>query len=423
MSDNKHNDPLEQFFRKKAKEYDIQYKEEDWLKLEERLDSHDKQSTDRNWRYMAAAAVLILFSVLAFITYQQQQKINQLNERLSEAENTTNIPNPIQEISPEEPAKSSENSDNSQRPPEQNDNLTTNTQPPVIADDEPNQKQEGSSIDRNAERTFAREENQQSIPLASITERNLVVTSAKTSPGVDGRSPAISAIKPLEFNAKRTTMEKPEEYTPSSTPKNALALQRSPKFSVGLLAGPDLSTVGGVSNFYDPGHKLGLILEYNINQNFAISVGALRSNVRYTASGNEYQPPQDYWTYNTAPDQTVAQCILIDIPISLKYNVLHFKESRVYATAGVSSYIMLDEEYRFNYDYNQPGLRQEWHERTGTRHWMSNATLSIGYELDVMRNMSIRAEPFLKVPLREVGWGNVKLYSVGSFISLNYNIY
>jgi hypothetical protein len=32
-------------------------------------------------------------------------------------------------------------------------------------------------------------------------------------------------------------------------------------------------------------------------------------------------------------------------------------------------------------------------------------------------HLSLSAEPFIRVPIREVGWGNVKLYSVGSFVS------
>lgn len=420
MADNQHNDPLEQFFRKKAEEYDIQYKEEDWLKLEDRLDTLDEQRKDRKWRRLVAAAVIILFSLLAYFTYQQQQKINQLNERLSNAENVTDQPKSISPDNADEPTN--EKGQQQQLASENDNNLTDRTEDPLAVSGESPSKQKDSKPE-SSKKTFA-SGIQENIPLAQITENYLVTTSAKSSPGVDGRFPAISAIQPPKFNTNTSSVEKPQTNTSiTSAQKNSIALRSSPRFSVGILAGPDMSTVGGISNFYNPGHKFGLTFEYNINRNFAVSVGALRSKVRYTASGNEYQPPTSYGSYGTVLDETIGECILIDIPISIKYNFLHFSESRIYATAGLSSYIMLDEEYRFNYENNQPGLQQRWHERTGTRHWMSNATVSIGYELDVMRNLSIRAEPFLKIPLQEVGWGNVKLYSVGSFVSLNYNIY
>ncbi len=84
---------------------------------------------------------------------------------------------------------------------------------------------------------------------------------------------------------------------------------------------------------------------------------------------------------------------------------------------------MLNEDYQFKYNSYASGQQQSWQERTGTRQWMSNAVFSLGYEMDLRKNISLRVEPFIKVPMREVGWGKVKLYSMGSFISVNYNIF
>jgi hypothetical protein len=84
---------------------------------------------------------------------------------------------------------------------------------------------------------------------------------------------------------------------------------------------------------------------------------------------------------------------------------------------------MLNEEYRFDYGYGNSSKRaQKWSARTGTRHLMSNASLSLGYEFDIRRKWSLRAEPYLKVPLQKVGWGNVRLYSTGITFSLNYDL-
>jgi hypothetical protein len=81
---------------------------------------------------------------------------------------------------------------------------------------------------------------------------------------------------------------------------------------------------------------------------------------------------------------------------------------------------MLNEEYQFDYYGNENGLAQNWSGKTGTSHWASNAAFSIGFEYDINSTLSLRAEPFVRVPLKEIGWGNVELYSLGSFISLNY---
>lgn len=423
MADNQYNDPLERFFRKKAGEYNIQYNEKDWLKLESRLDKADSnRANQRRWQ-LAAAAVLLLFSVLGYITYEQQQKINQLNERLTNAENIGNLPNEAEGILIEPPSPQNKEEDNRQEPPQNIAGAITGSENSVIASDETSGLPSDFSEEREYEEVFTSQHNEQTIQLANIRENSLAATLAKFSPGVDGRSPAISAITPPNFNASISGLTKNPEEGSLIAAKNSRIPQTS-RFTVGVLLGPDISTVGGLSDFYDPGHKIGMTLEYNITQNLALSVGALHSKVRYKASGNEYQPPQSYWSYGVAPDHTIGECILIDIPITLKYDFLHFHQSRLYATAGASSYIMLDEDYRFNYgSNNSSGLQQRWHKRTGTPHWMSNATLSVGYEYDLSQTLSIRAEPFLRIPLQEVGWGNVKLYSMGSFISLNYNFH
>ncbi|MDX1638828.1 MAG: hypothetical protein R3281_12715, partial [Balneolaceae bacterium] len=58
-----HNDPIEELFREKAGEFDIRYREEDWLKLENRLDKMDaRRSRMRRWGWVAAAC-LLLFSL------------------------------------------------------------------------------------------------------------------------------------------------------------------------------------------------------------------------------------------------------------------------------------------------------------------------------------------------------------------------
>jgi hypothetical protein len=424
MSEKEHNNnSIEQFFRRKAKASDIAYHEDDWLNLETSLDKSDRHYANRRRRRIAAAAVILLFAILGYFTYQQQQKINQLSKQLSNSEDITSLPNTIPEIIPDRttPENDTENDQSSVAHDETEPEAISEY--PVATSDQ----QSSSESDNEANITLGNpditKENQQNS-LTNITESSLVVTIAKASPGFDGRSPAISAIKPAKIEASQKEVDTKSQTSPSSSTFNSsetvLADREESRFSLGVLVGPDISTVGGISNFSNLGHKIGFSFEYKITKDLAFSTGAQRTNVRYTAPGGEYRLPDGYLPYGTVPGEIAAQCILIDIPLSLTYDFLHFSKSRMYATAGLSSYVMLDEDYRFNYENSQPGLPERWHEQTGTRHWMSNATISVGYEWDLQHNISLRAEPFLKVPLKEVGWGNVNLYSMGSFFSINY---
>ncbi|PAU93828.1 hypothetical protein CK503_09140 [Aliifodinibius salipaludis] len=423
MGNEQHNDPLEEFFRKKVREYDIEYKEEDWRKLESRLDAKGANKDSQNYwkRYITAAAVILLFSVLGYYTYHQQQKINQLNERITRSEQTANPQNGPLGISPDELFYFSFPDNPSYTLPEDRSNVDQS--PENIADVSQNNRYESQRDDNtnnNSQRQLAIADSyQEPIDLATLSE-SAKLSTGDIRVGIEALGFASNNLTPTNTLYRSTFVNN----TPTSSNVFNQPLERqSPQLTVGLMGGPDISTVGGISDFYDPGYKIGLSVEYHISKNFALSVGAIHSKVQYTAGGNDYNPPEGYWSYGGAPQETVGRCLLIDIPISLKYNLMHFHNSKLFVTGGASSYIMLNEDYQFQYNSYSTGQQQRWQERTGTRHWMSNAVLSLGYEMDLRKNISLRVEPFIKVPMREVGWGNVKLYSMGSFISVNYNIF
>lgn len=413
MSDSNQNDPLEKFFQKKAGEYNISYQEKDWRSLEKRLDAVDTQHAARRKRYIAAAVILIAFSAMAYFTYQNQQQIDSLNKQLAQTEELSNPPanNHNRETGQKEPGtpkKGEEQLDESSNISSPNDQKVSVTE--SIPGQNTVNKKSSPSVERSALDHLA---------VNSVDCLNCPLTDYHMRFMVDQ-----SGIAPVQLQKsarKEATEKRKTDITLSQSPD--LATDDGPRASIGLVAGPDLSTVGGLSNFYDPGFKIGFTFDYNINENFAISVGAIRSNVRYTAEGQEYTPPKGYWDYGIQASQAYGQCILIDIPLNLTYRFMHFDHSRLYASAGMSSYIMISEDYQFQYATNQPGLPRGWKAETGTKHYFSNASFSVGYEVDISRNLSIRAEPFLRIPVKEVGWGNVNLFSVGSLVSLNYQLY
>ncbi|MDZ7660267.1 outer membrane beta-barrel protein [Fodinibius sp.] len=426
MANEQHNDPLEEFFRKKVREYDIEYKEEDWLKLESRLDAAEADNKQHNYwkRYSAAAAIILLFSILAYYTYQQQQRIDQLNERLTRSEQVKNPQNGPLEILPDGLFDFSFPNNPSDTRSEQT--LNTKQSSGNIAEtteNNPGNSQNERNSNEESQQQFSTSDSyQQSIALAKLSESAQLSARDMYTDFETSDFTSNNLNPPNTIDRSTNTSYIPESSNKFNT-QNQLPGRQTPRLTVGLMGGPDISTAGGISDFYDPGYKIGLSVEYNLTKNLALSVGAIHSKVQYTASGNDYSPPEGYWSYGGAPEETIGKCLLIDIPISLKYNVLHFDHSRLFATGGFSSYIMLNEDYRFTYDGYSSGQPQRWQERTGTRHWMSNAVFSLGYEVDLRKDISLRIEPFIKVPMQEVGWGNVKLYSMGSFISVNYNIF
>lgn len=421
MSDTNNQDPLEEFFQKKSKDYNISYSEEDWKSLEGRLDALDAQYAARRRRRLAAAAVLIIFSLLSYFIFQNYREINSLNEQLSrqqQQENTVAPPDTLAEN------KTSEET----RP-----NLADMTDP----------EQRNSDAGKSGEKSIANNGELQDQNLASAEQTGQITTGFQTVShnltvtelGCEDCKlsqtvlPADNEPNPSAYQAHSITMANEssvpslmDEQNQSESAAHSPADSEFSKFSVGLVLGPDMSTAGDFSNFYNPGSKIGFTVNYNFNRDWAFSIGAIRSKVNYKAGSQEYDAPSAYWYDGIEADQTKAQCVLIDIPINVSYRFLQRNQSRLYASAGLSTYIMLNEDYRFSYENEQPGFPQRWNEQTGTTHFMSNANISIGYEYDITQTVSLRAEPFLRMPIREIGWGNVDLYSVGTLFSMNYNL-
>jgi hypothetical protein len=387
MSDsNNKNDSLERFFQKKAGEYDISYNEGDWLKLESRLDNLDKQFWARKRRRLVAAAVLLLLSVLGYFTIENHLRINKLNEKLSSDQI-------IQQEQPGDKPTGNGIKPQSDAASQGNKNLKVNEKkstkniakaPPVG--------------EHQAKNPVLAEENNTAIkePIQQFSDYILpeqTVDATQLSPDIVTAHITISDIIPAKNKISSNALATASHNEPAAfvDTRDKSTSRKFTRASFGLVMGPDLSTAGSISNFYDPGYKFGLSFDYYLNPDFGINIGLERAKVRYAASGNDYRPPQGYWANGVIPYKTVGNCVLLDIPINLKYKFLHFKHSRIYATAGLSSYIMLDERYRFKYNGYQQGQAREWSGKTGTRHWFSNASFSIGYEFDLFNNWSLRA--------------------------------
>lgn len=448
MSDEKnHNDPLERLFRKKAEEYDISYREEDWLKLEKELDARDmKIYYRRRIRWLAAASILTL-SLIGYYTIQNHNKINELTEQLNQTEQVQpndQLINPQENLglTENETAESNDQANEEEVSDESEGSEVANESETMVQDQQPSKTvnndsesiatvSEDESTDDQSEhlagRTF--EEASQTIPEQSIQPNELFSNRSSMLATVHSENQRVDLKSRSSYSRFQTYNGDPENGASAirTAPlpaqngfsSNQSAFATDSRFAVGIVLSPDLSTAGGMSNFDNPGFKGGVMAEYAISKNFSVISGIAISNVKYKADEDAYNPPQA-WNYGVMPDRTSAVCVVLDIPINLKANLFNFDRSRIYTTAGLSSYIMLNEDYQFSYNRDSSGLENSWSEQTGTRHWLSNAGLSVGFEYDLSSNWSLRAEPHIKIPLKGVGWGDVRLFSVGNFLSLNY---
>ena len=195
---------------------------------------------------------------------------------------------------------------------------------------------------------------------------------------------------------------------------------RQPRFYVGLVAAPDVSTVRFAS-VASPMPNVGVTLEYRLSNRLRVSTGLLRSTKQYVARREDY----DWGAYSklvyshnfTDVDGT---CTVLDVPLNLRYALLLRPSYQLFASAGLSSYFMQREHYY--YDWTDANGFHAWNGAAvnQNRHLLSILNLSVGYERRLGAHWSVQAEPYAKLPLAGVGLGKVRLASAGAFFGVKY---
>lgn len=189
------------------------------------------------------------------------------------------------------------------------------------------------------------------------------------------------------------------------------------KWAIRLGVSPDLSTVG-LKNFSSPKTAFGLLVEYGIGSRIFVQSGIVRSLKVYTAAAGDYRLPPGA-KQSVYPSSVDGECEVLEVPLNLRYTVFNNERSGWFASGGISSYQMRKENYDYNYDKHYPGVKYGWSGKTGW-YWLSHLNASLGYEYKLSKRLSIVAEPYLRLPLKRVGYGKVNLITTGAWLSVRY---
>lgn len=192
-------------------------------------------------------------------------------------------------------------------------------------------------------------------------------------------------------------------------------------FEIGIIAGSDFSNVkfkGGDK----PGYNFGISLGYNLNARWQVNTGLIYTTKRYFAKGSDYKPLHDYWTNYVVMDYISGECSMWEIPILIRYQLTTGNRGKWFASTGLSSYLMKREKYE--YYYTQNGVYQNRYRDypSDEKYFLGIIHLSAGYEKKISDRFSLQLEPYIKMPLKGVGFGRMQLNSLGTNFSLKMNM-
>lgn len=187
------------------------------------------------------------------------------------------------------------------------------------------------------------------------------------------------------------------------------------KFSVSVLVSPDFSGTS-VSKFKGTGIDFGVMIEYFINRRLSVNSGLQYGSKKYFVD-EEFEGYVSRWPGRDVPDEIDASCTVLDIPINLRYYFYENMKTRIFLNAGVTSYIMLTEDYlyKYNNDYTEDWSVKVENEN---KHFLGLLNFSFGVQREVGKGFYVIAEPFYKSAIQGIGAGDVNLNSSGVYISI-----
>lgn len=425
------DDNLEQFFHNRVENYEFHYREEDWDKLESMLDVADSIRVTAYKRTAIWIGAGLILATLLFLFIGFKNGLFTLSENV----NTTTEPDKTETKDPtqniQDQVKSQHESISVEAQP-----LKGTTQAAMI----PLQNKDNQAVNKP-----------DVILLVPFTENKALVTDKSTGQNFESGSTLLLTNKekyseneptptfgiPVATKAReptiriyKTTLEsrgwfieneqstvmikEPVEISPSPGLKENFAWT----FSIAA----DYSAVG-TNGFNGPAIRTGVFFEYYLFDRFSAGIGLNYSKKKYKAHGWEYTPTKGFWTYGAVPETIEGACNILDIPINFSYYFPNANGQRFVVRGGISSWLMLEEEYWYKYESNDPDLIHWWGTKNENYHYFSIINISAGFEHPLSNRVGVLVEPYLNIPLTGVGFGKVDLYSTGVKFSMKLKHY
>lgn len=211
------------------------------------------------------------------------------------------------------------------------------------------------------------------------------------------------------------TINESANLNEGQTPQSSPIFQ---KLALSFGFSPDYSRVK-TSPFGAMGHNLQVVVDYKISRKFTVKAGIIKSLKLYGANPKNYAWPTKWGTPSSPLMEVSATCNMIDIPISLSYLLAEKRNNRLYTSLGITNYKMTKEKYVYHYENDaDPDLK--WRKWEGSSGFFGAGiiNMSLGVEHKISNFFSVQVEPFVKVPIKNVGFGSVKLFTTGLFLNI-----
>jgi hypothetical protein len=422
---NRNFEHIDKLFREGLDRSDdhLNFQEDGWLKLKERLNRNEKRKRGFFWLSRlsgVAALILLLFTIRMLLPEGrkpiiQQAEVQQNDHKLKKAEQS-------------QPTASAE--------VKKKVSKTESISNAVLAQNRPKKMANARKKDFESNSMLAQNKpSGEQLPQKDFTIRSTEInTSENDTSGVEDlsvqKATANQTVDVKEHKLTQQDMVKSAEQKRPSADETLFAPNERPnelpepehqyrKLALSVLAAPDYNGVNNLNNA-SIGNDFGLLVTYKISKNWSLSTGGVYAKKLYETGFSNYNPTKNIWD-EYYPKTVNADCRVLDIPLNISYTFLVRKNTTVSVGSGISSYIMLREDYRFSYAEQDAETAVAYHVVNENQHWLSVLNFQATFEQRLNSRVSIGLQPYMKIPLSNIGFAGVKLQSLGMAVILNWN--
>lgn len=431
----KEDNEIDQLFKDRLSDPEIPFDEMNWEKMERRLDGEKKKRVIPIWVYTACgiAAVLMISLYLIFLAPAHPDQI-------VKGPLTSRVVKPGKEVVPLTAAdsmkvKGAEVAGNKVPDVQVPGVRVQDVQRPVMnipAVEIPVAgKSAGTQGGYVAENINPILNSTTSVLNPQIISVSPVITPATTIAGNAKSGSAVpivetdSAILVRKANAlahSKDPFERVEASEIARSVKNKMekALQPQNDLILSAMAAPDMSFVKS-SKPSKVSSNLGVLATYAFTPKISMTSGAIYSRKFYNSGGgapwgnNGYVAGSDW--------QVSADCNVLDIPLNVNYKIFNKKKLSVSLNTGLSSYFMLQEKYQFTSGQGASEKITNLEIDNQNQHLFGIANVSVSFDHQLTPSVSVGVQPFAKLPLTGIGYGDASLKSAGVSFSLNIGLF
>ena len=209
-----------------------------------------------------------------------------------------------------------------------------------------------------------------------------------------------------------------------SSPSDAAEKKVTKKISMhgfyyGLLLGAEMNTVKN-QDMKKVGFDIGFTGGYRFGTRLSIETGILFSQKYYTTSGEYFSLKEIGATMPAATKvmEVRGTSKVLEIPVHLRYDFFNKKDHRYFSSAGFSSYILTKESNQYRTSLNGIESMMYGTYKKNRSYFAASLDLAVGYEKNFGKKNNIRFQPYIQLPVKGIGVGNLHVMSTGVHIAI-----